>query len=104
MLHVETSFGDDVNSPHWPGDRTPQTAHEAEGERAYEAGLARDQNPYPPGDPRWSQWNRGYKDADHAWYNSPLVIANLVSAARLAVGFSVSVVLGTLLGLAMWRW
>jgi len=35
---------------------------------------------------------------------SPLVIANLVSAARLGVGFLVSILLGGALGLAMWRW
>ena len=38
------------------------------------------------------------------WINSPLVIANLVSAARLGVGFLLSIVLGGMLGLAMWRW
>jgi NitT/TauT family transport system permease protein len=35
---------------------------------------------------------------------SPLVIANLVSARRLVVGFAVSILLGGLLGLAIWRW
>jgi NitT/TauT family transport system permease protein len=35
---------------------------------------------------------------------SPLVIANLVSATRLAVGFLLSILLGGLLGLAIWRW
>ena len=35
---------------------------------------------------------------------SPLIIANLVSAARLIVGFALSIVLGGALGLAMWRW
>jgi len=34
---------------------------------------------------------------------SPLVIANIVSLTRLAVGFAVSIALGGLLGLAMWR-
>ena len=37
-------------------------------------------------------------------WNSPLFIANVVSLSRLAVGFTVSIVLGGLLGLAMWRW
>lgn len=36
--------------------------------------------------------------------NSPLVIANLVSATRLGAGFLLSIVLGGALGLAMWRW
>jgi NitT/TauT family transport system permease protein len=35
---------------------------------------------------------------------SPLIIANLVSGVRLAVGFMLSILLGGILGLAMWRW
>jgi NitT/TauT family transport system permease protein len=35
--------------------------------------------------------------------NSPLVIAPLVSAGRLAIGFALSIALGAVLGLAMWR-
>ena len=35
---------------------------------------------------------------------SPLVVANLVSATRLACGFVLSILLGGALGLAMWRW
>lgn len=38
------------------------------------------------------------------WVNSPLIRAVLISLARLAVGFGISIVLGGLLGLAMWRW
>ncbi len=34
---------------------------------------------------------------------SPLVIGNIVSLTRLAIGFSVSIALGGMLGLAMWR-
>jgi NitT/TauT family transport system permease protein len=37
-------------------------------------------------------------------FASPLVIANLVSATRLACGFLLSILLGGALGLAMWRW
>lgn len=36
--------------------------------------------------------------------HSPLIGANIVSALRLIVGFSLSIVLGTLLGVMMWRW
>jgi NitT/TauT family transport system permease protein len=36
--------------------------------------------------------------------NSPLVLANLVSGVRLLVGFVLSIVLGAVLGLAIWRW
>ncbi len=36
-------------------------------------------------------------------FNSPLVIAPLISAGRLLVGFAVSILLGGILGLSMWR-
>ncbi|MGD0461121.1 MAG: ABC transporter permease subunit [Tepidisphaeraceae bacterium] len=36
--------------------------------------------------------------------HSPLVTANIVSAWRLIVGFSLSIILGTVLGVLMWRW
>jgi NitT/TauT family transport system permease protein len=35
---------------------------------------------------------------------SPLVSANFVSAWRLIVGFSLSIILGTAVGVLMWRW
>ena len=38
----------------------------------------------------------------HVW-DSPLVIANLVSGVRLLVGFSISIALGATLGMLMWR-
>ncbi|MCC6424828.1 MAG: ABC transporter permease [Phycisphaerales bacterium] len=37
-------------------------------------------------------------------YRSPLVVAQLVSGTRLAVGFSISILIGATLGLLMWRW
>lgn len=36
--------------------------------------------------------------------SSQLVIGNVVSITRLAIGFTSSIVLGALLGLLMWRW
>ena len=38
----------------------------------------------------------------HVW-NSPLVVALLVSGERLLIGFAIAVVIGGLLGAAMWR-
>ena len=38
------------------------------------------------------------------WWGSPLVRAVLVSAARLLIGFTISVFLGALYGLFMWRY
>jgi NitT/TauT family transport system permease protein len=37
-------------------------------------------------------------------FHSELLGANLVSAIRLIVGFSISIVVGAFLGTAMWRW
>jgi NitT/TauT family transport system permease protein len=34
----------------------------------------------------------------------PLITANVVSLTRLAIGFTASILLGGLIGLAMWRW
>ncbi len=39
----------------------------------------------------------------HPWYLSPLVRVPVVSALRLVAGFALSIVLGAILGLAMWR-
>jgi NitT/TauT family transport system permease protein len=36
--------------------------------------------------------------------HAPLIAANLVSATRLIVGFTVSVIFGSMLGAMMWRW
>ena len=38
----------------------------------------------------------------HVW-DSPLVVANLVSGIRLLIGFGISIVLGATLGMLMWR-
>jgi NitT/TauT family transport system permease protein len=47
---------------------------------------------------------RSASGAAKRWISSPLIIANLVSATRLLAGFLVSILLGGVLGLAMWRW
>lgn len=41
--------------------------------------------------------------AEQPWYAAPLIEALLVSFTRLLVGFAISIVLGTVLGLLMWR-
>src|SRR5215213_6043187 len=48
-------------------------------------------------------WQEASSASAKSPINSPLVIANIVSLSRLAVGFGLSIVLGGLLGLAMWR-
>src|SRR2546423_11084683 len=56
-------------------------------------------DPLHPGWPRVPQMPA----VQAAWWASPLVKAVLVSAARLLVGFAISVLLGSILGLMMWR-
>ncbi|MGB7159214.1 MAG: ABC transporter permease [Tepidisphaeraceae bacterium] len=47
----------------------------------------------------WPKAPEGMRDR-----HDTLFIANVVSLTRLSVGFAFSIVLGALLGLAMWRW
>ena len=57
------------------------------------------------GDPLNARWPlpENPQSTSKSVIQSPLVIANVVSVSRLAIGFSFSIVLGGLLGLAMWR-
>jgi len=57
-----------------------------------------------PVGPGWP-WPKGAAPARAAqpWYRGELVEALGISAVRLVVGFAISIVLGTLLGLLMWR-
>lgn len=58
------------------------------------------------GDPLHAGWPRSKSQTPvqvSALFSSPLVHAPLVSLVRLAAGFGLSVVLGGVLGLAMWR-
>jgi NitT/TauT family transport system permease protein len=52
--------------------------------------------------PGWPRADITAAAADHV-HSSPLIIANLVSAARLLCGFAVSVLIGGLLGMLLWR-
>ena len=61
------------------------------------------------GDPLHAGWPhcrpaRDPASPERRCLTSPLIVANLVSGVRLLVGFVISIVLGVLLGLAMWRW
>ena len=83
MLDVRTAFGNPVSTPGWP--------------RA---------SPEPGGTQSTSSQNDG-KGPWHAAVHvvtSPLVTANLISLGRLLAGFVLSILLGGLIGLAMWRW
>lgn len=57
-----------------------------------------------PVGPNWP-WSKGSGPSrvQPPWYRGPLVEALGVSAVRLAAGFAISIILGTILGLAMWR-
>ena len=50
----------------------------------------------------WTGGAKG-KAAEGSWYTSPMVTANWVSATRLMAGFAISIVLGGILGMLMWR-
>jgi len=54
--------------------------------------------------PGWPRVSVDPQDPVRHVYDSPLVIANIVSLARLAVGFGISILIGMIVGLAMWRW
>ena len=58
----------------------------------------------PVGTSGWPNVSADAGDPVRHVYDSPLVIANLVSLARLAVGFAISILIGVVIGLAMWRW
>lgn len=60
------------------------------------------------GDPVGPNWPRpktaAPTRAQQSWYRGPLVEALATSGVRLAAGFAVSIVLGVVLGMLMWRW
>jgi NitT/TauT family transport system permease protein len=56
-----------------------------------------------PVGPGWPWGMAGPSRQRAPWYASPLVQALAVSGLRLAVGFAVSIALGVMLGIAMWR-
>ena len=58
----------------------------------------------PVSTPHWPRAGADESDALRHVYDSPLVIANIVSLIRLAAGFMISILIGGLTGLAMWRW
>lgn len=59
-----------------------------------------------PGWPRWRPDPGAPPIPQRArhWYTSALVEANVVSIGRLLAGFGLSILLGGVVGLAMWRW
>src|SRR4051812_11267715 len=60
------------------------------------------------GEPLGPGWPRPHSApppwAQAPWYRGQLIEALGVSAVRLTAGFGISILFGTLLGLAMWRW
>ena len=57
----------------------------------------------PISTPGWPRVSVDAQDPVRHVYDSPLVVANLVSLARLAAGFGISIAIGIVVGLAMWR-
>lgn len=62
----------------------------------------------PVATPGWPLQHIEGQPQPRDWFRSivtsPLVIANVVSLARLLVGFTASILIGGIVGLAMWRW
>jgi NitT/TauT family transport system permease protein len=59
------------------------------------------------GDPMRHSWPwpaHPWADQHGSIIFSPLIIANIVSGLRLIVGFVLSIILGSVLGVLMWRW
>jgi len=59
--------------------------------------------PLHPGWPRATEPPNENAPAIHRLVHSQLISANIISAVRLVVGFAISLLLGALLGVAMWR-
>jgi len=57
----------------------------------------------PVSTPGWP-WPKATETKERSIVNSQLVIGNVVSVTRLAIGFALSIVFGAILGLLMWRW
>lgn len=100
MLNVHTRFGDETDEG-WPFQKVAE--NERVGRDAYRAGQPESANPFTDPFDR-AQWTVGYKAAaaDRVW-SSPLVEALIVSSARLAVGFVVSIIIGAFIGALAWR-
>ena len=60
--------------------------------------------PLHPGWPRASQPPAEHGPPIQRLVHCQLISANIVSAIRLVVGFAISLLLGAVLGLGMWRW
>src|SRR5947208_16525927 len=61
-------------------------------------------SPLHPGWPRPPGVAQAPRAHEPSAFQSPMVVAVLVSTTRLVVGFVISIFLGGLLGLVMWRW
>jgi NitT/TauT family transport system permease protein len=109
LLNVKTTFGQPLH-PHWPGPAREVYPAEKEGMDAYRAGKTLEDNPYRKvvdGVVRTSEesvdWRLGFEAGAQHWWNSPLAEALAVSSVRLAIGFTLSIVIGALIGVLAWR-
>ena len=88
---------------HWPRYRFPAPSH------VLDATLDMLNIKTGFGEPVTSHWPRpaavnSAGAPEHPWYRSQLVEALVTSGVRLLTGFALSIALGVVLGLAMWRW
>lgn len=103
LLRIRSTFGESLHA-RWPRSFKEMTATETAGLEAAHAGKTLKENPYENGTVQATLWRRGFAEASQHWFNSPLVEALVVSIARLAVGFAISIVIGGFIGLLAWRW
>jgi NitT/TauT family transport system permease protein len=87
MLNIQTGFGQPLHAG-WP----------RLGDQPWVGKLDVDPADVPPNWPHALRVVYGYIES------TDLISGTLVSATRLVIGFVISVVLGSLLGLAMWRY
>jgi NitT/TauT family transport system permease protein len=102
LLRIETTFGEPLH-PGWPGRGTARPPEENAGLAASRAGQTPDANPYERGTDAFFRWRRGFEQGGEHWYNSPLVEAVLASGVRLLIGFTLSILIGAVVGVLAWR-
>jgi NitT/TauT family transport system permease protein len=87
LMNIHVGFGQPFNTPGWP---------RLEGVKII-GRIPHNPRVVPPNWPHWLRVSYGY------FLSTDLLSATFISATRLVIGFILSVILGSLLGAAMWR-
>jgi NitT/TauT family transport system permease protein len=102
LLNIKTTFGEPWHE-RWPGSKRDLYPAERQGLDSYNAGKTLDDNPFSAGTVEATQWRKGFEGGTRHWWNSPLAEALLVSTIRLAIGFTISIMVGAIIGALAWR-